>query len=744
MPLFPLVGFILNAFLGAGLTKSPRPVVETGEAAETHGTSDTERVKVYEAAPTTEAPAQNAGPSDAATFVPNAGVTAAGDDGSGHGAHGAHGAHSGDHPALSAGGKTLVGGLATVCVLLSFVVSLLLFFSVQAADPASNPGHQIFSPRWEWMSVPSVGAQPGLSLGFGLMVDPLTSLMLLIITGVGTLIHLYSMGYMADDKGYARYFTYLNLFVFFMLLLVMGSNLLVTFVGWEGVGLASYLLVGFYYERVSATNAGKKAFIVNRVGDCALLIALFLIFRYFGTFEYYGASGILTKAGIDAATANGYQLSVVSAASTLVPLLMLLGAAGKSAQIPLYLWLPDAMEGPTPVSALIHAATMVTGGVYLVCRTHSLFLLSPVAMTTVAVVGLTTAFLAATIALVQTDIKRVLAYSTVSQLGYMFLACGVGAFSTAMFHVMTHAFFKALLFLGAGSVIHAMGGEQDMRKMGALGPKIQTTFRTMLIGTLAIAGIPPLAGFWSKDEILLNAFAGSNAGGLGSPFLWAGGFVVSGLTAFYMVRMMMKTFAGQARYTNETAAHIHESPPSMTIPLLVLAFFSLVGGLFNMGIVGFTPFEHFLEPSLGWREEAGVAFKMDTGTEVVLLVLSAGLAIGVALWARSRYLAHPTGELSTPAQKQNSIVWRKLNDKWGVDDFYQTALVKPGYELARGLWRNMDTRIIDGMVRGISGGIGRGGGLRGVQSGYVRNYAFSMFVGVFLVVAGCLIGLVGR
>ena len=518
VPLFPLVGFLINAFIGASATKSPKPIVETGDEAAAQAAHGGGHAKVYgsaaEAAPTTGAGVHNSGPSDAAAFVPNPGVTAAGDDGSGHG----HG--SGNHTPLNAGGKGLVGGIATFMVLLSFVVSLLLFFAVQNA---SNPGHQIFSPRWDWMSVPAVAGMPGLQLGFGLMVDPLTSLMLLIITGVGTLIHWYSTGYMADDKGYARYFTYLNLFVFFMLLLVMGSNLLVTFVGWEGVGLASYLLIGFYYERTSATNAGKKAFIVNRIGDCAFLVALFLVFRYFGTFDYYGANGILTQAGMEAANANGYKDVGLVAASTLVPLLMLFGAAGKSAQIPLYTWLPDAMEGPTPVSALIHAATMVTGGVYLVCRTHDLFLLSPVAMTTVAVVGLTTAFLAATIALVQTDIKRVLAYSTVSQLGYMFLACGVGAFSTAMFHVMTHAFFKALLFLGAGSVIHAMGGEQDMRKMGCPEPQNSHNRSALcLSGRLRLRVFRRLPVSGQKTRFCSTLSPESNVGRLG-PVRFCGG-----------------------------------------------------------------------------------------------------------------------------------------------------------------------------------------------------------------------------
>ena len=728
VPLCPLVGFLINAFVGARLTGSPRPIVEDGTLA-----------------PATAAVAHNVGPSDGATFDPNPAVTAAGHDSTAATADphtpAAHG-HGEAEVHLNPAGKTLVGAIATLSVAAAFVVSLLLFFQVAGMGGES---HRLFSTRWDWMSVPAVGGQAGLNVGFGLVVDPLSSLMLLIITGIGTLIHLYSVGYMAHDKGYARYFSYLNLFVFFMLLLVMGANLPVLFVGWEGVGLASYLLVGFYYDRKSATDAGKKAFIVNRIGDCALLVAMFLLYKFFGTLEFYGANGILTATGLAHARDGGYlQPEMVAwgvAAATVVPLLMLLGAAGKSAQIPLYIWLPDAMEGPTPVSALIHAATMVTGGVYLVARTHDLFLLSPVAMTVMAVVGLTTAFLAATIALVQTDIKRVLAYSTVSQLGYMFLACGVGAFSTAMFHVTTHAFFKALLFLGAGSVIHAMGGEQDMRRMGALGKRIPLTWAAMLTGTLALAGIPPLAGFWSKDEILLNAFAGAGAGGLGHPLLWAGGFVVSGLTAFYMVRLMMKTFAGAARYDNEVASHIHESPATMTLPLVVLAGLSVVGGFLNAGVLHLNFLDRFLGNTASWRETANTPLRVE-GVENVLLIASAVLAIVVCVAARMAYANKPTGELSTDADKARNGLWRILHNKWGVDEFWDNTLVEPGRDFARFLWRFVDVRIVDGAVNGTAFSVaGLAQGFRRWQSGYVRNYAFSMLIGVVVVVVGCLLGL---
>jgi NADH-quinone oxidoreductase subunit L len=717
VPLCPLIGFLINAFAGARLTKSPRPVVETGPLV-------------------TAATAHDAGPSDVSEYDVDPGVTAAGHDDT-HEGHDTHGGHDAHDVHLDKGGLGIVGGLATALVALGFVFSLMLFFSVQSA-----PEHRIFSTVFSWMQVPAVGAMPALDLHFSLMVDPLSALMLLIITGVGTLIHLYSMGYMSHDKGYARYFTYLNLFVFFMLLLVMGSNFLVMFVGWEGVGLASYLLIGFFYEKKSATDAGKKAFIVNRIGDAALLIALFLIFQFFGTFEFFGPGGVLTSEGIAKAMGNGYSsysffgTAATVAAVTLVPLLLFAGAAGKSAQIPLYVWLPDAMEGPTPVSALIHAATMVTGGVYLLSRTHALFLLSPPVLTVVAIIGLATAVVAASIALVQNDIKKVLAYSTVSQLGYMFLACGVGAFDAAMFHVTTHAFFKALLFLGAGSVIHAMSGEQDMWKMGGLRAKLPITFITMLIGTLAIAGFPLLAGFWSKDEILLNAFAGPSQGGLGSVWFWATGYFVSGMTAFYMMRLLMKTFFGEARYDAETAKHVHESPANMTLPLVVLAVLSVFGGFLNAPAFGIHAFSHFLGETVGERKLNVEAIEMP------LLLASAALAVVVLGITFAMYNGKKTGELSTTEQKLRNPVWRALDNKLGVDEFYDLVFVKPGKRLAMYFWRTLDIRVFDGIVNGtasLARGIGEG--IKGWQSGYVRNYALSMLVGVFLVVVASLIGL---
>ena len=618
--------------------------------------------------------------------------------------------------------KALSGGLATLLLWAAFGCSLLLLGQVQAA-----PEKRLFSPELVWFSAGS------LSVSFKLSIDTLTALMLLIITGVGALIHGYSMGYMSHDKHYSRYFAYLNLFVFFMLLLVMSSNLVGMFVGWEGVGLASYLLIGFWQEKKSATDAGKKAFIVNRIGDAALLIALFLIFRHFGTFEFYGDSGILTKAGLDGAIGKGYGL-----VSTTVPVLLFIGACGKSAQLPLHVWLPDAMEGPTPVSALIHAATMVTAGVYLLCRTHELFLLAPAAMTLVAIIGLLTALLAASIGLAQNDIKKVLAYSTVSQLGLMFLACGTGAFAAAMFHVTTHAFFKALLFLGSGSVIHAMSGEQDMRQMGGLAKKLPTTYLTMFIGTLAISGIPLLSGFFSKDEILLSAFGGVG----GSPVLWTGGLLVSAMTAFYMWRMMAKTFLGEFRGTEEQAHHLHESPVSMTAPLGILALLSVVGGYLNpaaLKAVGVNLLPDTFGSFLGENVGESTA-KVDHNTELMLVIASIAVAVGFSWLAWSKVKKATNGALLTEKQRESG--WYQLvYNKWRIDELYDSAFVQPGRQLATWLWRVADLRGVDGLVQGAGNAVATlSNQLSRFQNGYVRSYALTMFVGVVIVVLTSLIG----
>jgi NADH-quinone oxidoreductase subunit L len=622
-------------------------------------------------------------------------------------------------------GKPGAGLLATVMLWAAFACSLVLLGQVQAA-----PEKRLFSPEFVWFNADT------LSVSFKLSIDTLTALMLLIITGVGALIHGYSMGYMSHEKNYSRYFAYLNLFVFFMLLLVMSSNLVGMFVGWEGVGLASYLLIGFWQEKKSATDAGKKAFIVNRIGDAALLIALFLIFRHFGTFEFYGEKGILTKTGIEAALGNGYGL-----VSTTVPILLFIGACGKSAQLPLHVWLADAMEGPTPVSALIHAATMVTAGVYLLCRTHELFLMAPGAMTLVAIVGLLTALVAASIGLAQNDIKKVLAYSTVSQLGLMFLACGSGAFAAAMFHVTTHAFFKALLFLGSGSVIHAMSGEQDMRKMGGLAKKLPITYATMFIGTLAISGIPLLSGFFSKDEILLNAFAGQ----AGNAFQWGLALLVSAMTAFYMWRMMAKTFLGEFRGTEEQAHHLHESPLSMTAPLGILAVLSVFSGYLNpAALKAFAinlpdTFGHFLGENVEWRTEAN-ALAVSHNTELMLVLASSAIAILVSLFAWSKYKKATNGDLLTEKQRQSGW-YRLVYQKWGFDELYNALFVRPGKQLATWLWRVADLRGVDGLVQGAGNMIGSLSNLLSrFQNGYVRSYALTMLVGVVLVILTSLLG----
>src|SRR2546428_6572410 len=470
--------------------------------------------------------------------------------------------------------------------------------------------------------------------GFDLQVDQLTIVMLMVVTGVGWLSHIYSTGYMAHEGGYYRFFSYLNVFMFFMLILVMAANYVLLFVGWEGVGLSSYLLIGFYFLRKSAADAGKKAFIVNRIGDFGFMLGMFLLFRTFGSLDF---GPIFAKAKDMPPDAIG-QFGVLTIAS----LLLFMGATGKSAQLPLYVWLPDAMEGPTPVSALIHAATMVTAGVYVVARSHVLFTHAPTAMLVVAVVGCATAFFAATIGLVQTDIKRVLAYSTVSQLGYMFLACGVGAFTAGSFHLMTHAFFKALLFLAAGSVIHAIGGEQDMNKMGGLSKKIKATYWTMLIATLAIAGFPPFAGFFSKDSILLSAFQNAYGGRNVGYALYGFGLATALLTAFYMFRLIFLTFHGKQRY-DENHVHVHESPSSMVVPLMILAVLSIVGGwlaapaMLNMGP---DYFAKFLQPVFGGVEAAGAEAEARSleVTLAIVAVLTALLGAAVAYWL---YLKRP-------------------------------------------------------------------------------------------------------
>jgi NADH-quinone oxidoreductase subunit L len=523
---------------------------------------------------------------------------------------------------------------------------------------------------------------------WGVLMDPLTAVMLLVVTGVGFLIHVYSTGYMAHEGGYYRFFGYLNLFMFSMLTLVLANNLLLLFVGWEGVGLCSYLLIGFYFLRKSASDAGKKAFIVNRIGDAGFLLGLFLMLGTLGTIQF---------AEIGPAIAAGH-FAMGDATLTAIALLLFVGATGKSAQLPLYVWLPDAMEGPTPVSALIHAATMVTAGVYMIARTNAVFSMAPKALAVVAVVGAVTSIFAATMGLVQNDIKRVLAYSTVSQLGYMFLACGVGAFTAGVFHLMTHAFFKACLFLGSGSVIHSLSGEQDMRKMGGLWGKIPTTAKTFVVASIAIAGIPPLAGFFSKDGILGHAFEYS-------PILWLVGFVTAGMTAFYMFRLVNMTFFGKSRVDHEVEHHIHESPSSMTVPLIILAVLATIGGWVGWpeSLGGSDRFTKFLEPVMAKHAEEGgeaAAAHAASGAsmEYLLMLLSVLVACG-GIWLAYRwYIQQP--EVPEKIAAASPFLYRLLYNKYYVDQLYDAMFVNRVKDLALTLGA-FDVNIINGL--GVDG-----------------------------------------
>ncbi len=551
--------------------------------------------------------------------------------------------------------------------------------------------------------------------GFDLQFDQLTVVMVLVVTGVGFLIHIYSTGYMAHEKGYFRFFSYLNLFMFFMLILVLAANFVLLFVGWEGVGLCSYLLIGFYFLKKSATNAGNKAFIVNRIGDFGFMLGMFLLFRTFHTLDF---AAIFAQAGPLPAEALG-QFGVLTVAC----ILLFVGATGKSAQIPLYVWLPDAMEGPTPVSALIHAATMVTAGVYVVARSHVLFTHAPTAMYIVAIIGCATAFFAATIGLVQSDIKKVLAYSTVSQLGYMFLGCGVGAFGAGIFHLMTHAFFKALLFLSAGSVIHAMGGEQDMWHMGGLASKIKVTFWCMLFGTIAIAGFFPFAAFFSKDAILFAAFNHEPGGKV----LYTVGLLAAVLTSFYMFRLIWLTFFGQKRY-DEHHVHVHESPLNMTAPLMILAFLSLTGGWFALPALfgGKDYFSEFLSPVFGSGEVAGVenAHSLELALSGVAMVAAiVGLIVAWRMYAKD--VKHGKSE----------GLHKLLYNKYYVDELYHAAIVAPLIWISRNvLWKVVDVGVIDGTVNGIASGTAAvGDTVRQTQSGNTRSYAVWVLVGAVVV-----------
>jgi len=609
--------------------------------------------------------------------------------------------------------KSTVTGVALSSTTLAFLVALEAVREFLSLSPSQIPWIKTY---FTWISA------GGFQADFALQVDQLTVIMLLVVTGVGWLIHIYSTGYMHDDPGYRRFFSYLNLFMFFMLVLILAANYLLMFVGWEGVGLCSYLLVGFFFLKQSATNAGNKAFWVNRVGDFGFLLALFLIIRTFGSLDF---SIVLPRAASMPTDPSG-QMGTL----TTIALLLFVGAAGKSAQLPLYVWLPDAMEGPTPVSALIHAATMVTAGVYMVVRSHAIFLNAPVAMQLVGVIGCLTALFAATIGLVQTDIKKVLAYSTVSQLGYMFLACGVGAFSAGIFHLMTHAFFKGLLFLAAGSVIHAMGGEQDMRKMGGLRKKIPITFWTMFMATLAIAGAPGFSGFFSKDEIL-------NEAQRVSPVLWGLGVLTAGLTSFYMFRLLFLTFFGAERY-DEHQVHVHESPKNMTIPLIVLAILSVCGGWMAapqlMG--GVNHFQQFLTPVLATgAEPAGTAAQSGGGGgEILQALLGAPVIAGLLgfLLAWWFYIKSP----ETPKKLADSLAapYKLLSGKYFIDELYAAAIVRPLVWISdKVLWHGVDERVIDGAVNGVAF-VSRESGdrLRRANTGNIRSYATWIVLGVLV------------
>jgi NADH-quinone oxidoreductase subunit L len=653
--------------------------------------------------------------------------------------------------------KSVIGVIACGASLIAFIFAAGAVFQLLQLEP----GHRVHTVRlYEWINAgPSHNAEGGLTrfaIDWSFLLDPLSSVMVLVVTGIGFLIHVYSTGYMHEEDGFYRFFAYLNLFMFSMLTLILGSNYLMMFIGWEGVGLCSYLLIGYYFHKRSAGDASKKAFVVNRVGDWGLSIGIMLIFATFGTLEFNQVGEKVREGVMSGAFHVGDPLFFT------IALALFIGATGKSAQIPLYVWLPDAMEGPTPVSALIHAATMVTAGVYMVARSNFIYQMAPTVMAIIAVVGAVTAFFAASIGLVQYDIKRVLAYSTVSQLGYMFLALGVGAFSAGIFHLMTHAFFKALLFLGSGSVIHAMHHEQDMRKMGALRKKIPWTFGTMAIGTLAIAGTPGLAGFFSKDEILWRAFSSQQ----GHILLWLIGAAVAGMTAFYMFRLLFMTFYGESRVDHHTEHHVHESPKSMIIPLVILAIGSVVAGYIGLPTwLGGSVFEHFLEPVF---EPLPIphapAAEYSTMVEIGMAAVSVAVAlIGFSL-AYFKYCKR-SWEQQREIRQYGALFPVFLN-KWYIDELYDALFVNRAKDAGRTLWK-FDAKVVDGAVNGsarstVEGALGSSwwdrwivdglvrliGGfvktlswpVRLMETGYVQNYALVMIFGVLIFIGYVLWG----
>jgi len=595
----------------------------------------------------------------------------------------------------------MVGIIGNLSILSSFIFTILLFFVLKAGNflPVSFA-------LFNWITAAN------LHVSFEILIDPLTITMMGIVTGVGALIHLYSIGYMIKDKDIHSFFAYMNLFTFSMLLLVMSANYLVMFIGWEGVGFCSYLLIGFWFKNDNYNYAARKAFIMNRIGDLGFLIAMIALFFVFGTLSF---SGIFPKTG-----------SILSGDKTItiITILLLIGATGKSAQIPLYTWLPDAMAGPTPVSALIHAATMVTAGVYMIARSSALFILAPLTMEIIVIIGIATALLTAVIGLYQNDIKKILAYSTISQLGYMFLALGLGAFSASVFHLTTHAFFKALLFLGAGSVIHALGGEQDIRKMGNLKNKLTLTFITFLAGTLAISGIPPFSGFFSKDEILTEAFKNNT-------LLWILGLIGALLTCFYMFRLLYLVFFGKFKGTDEQKSHLHESPKSMTIPLVLLAILSILGGLINIPSLfgGKHVFGKFLDPVFAGKLSPHLPFN----TELVLVMISIVLLVVIIFISYRKFVSY--GYIPPADQGKKKLLIRLISNKFYVDETYDLLFVKPFGMLSSLFYGFVEKYIIDPVVDSFGNVmLWLGKYLRRLQTGNITFYVFVMIVSVILVI----------
>lgn len=593
--------------------------------------------------------------------------------------------------------KSLIGIIGSGVILASFALSIWVFIQVKGGN--THEAHY-----FDFINVGS------LKIPFAFKIDQLSSLFLLIITGVGFLIHVYSTSYMHEEKTehFGRYFAYLNLFVFSMLLLVMGANFVIMFIGWEGVGLCSYLLIGYWFKNQEYNKAANKAFIMNRIGDLAFLIAIFWLLAKVGTVSY---NEVFTSANL--AKLKPTDITVIT-------LLLFVGATGKSAQIPLYTWLPDAMAGPTPVSALIHAATMVTAGIYMIARSNVLYSISHLTMDVITYIGLATALLAATIAVKQNDIKKILAYSTVSQLGFMFLALGCGAYSAAVFHVMTHAFFKALMFLGSGSVIHAMGGEQDIRNMGGLGKKMKITFITFLIGCIAIAGIPPFSGFFSKDAILLSAF-------VKNPLLYGIALFAALLTAFYMFRLLFITFTGKFRGTHEQEHHLHESPAAITIPLIILAVLSVIGGLVGIPEVfihGGDRIGKFLSPVIAAH---GEAHHVSHSTEYLLMGLSTVLVLGMIVFAWVKFRNYQRGG-------EERGLGKVLENKWYVDELYDKIFVNPLHRFGGFLKSIVETKVVDGLVNGVGRAVNYGSRqLRLLQSGQVGSYVLLMVISMVLI-----------